>query len=111
MINCSLTLPNTNMHEITPYLVSGLFSASAFIAQAQPQNQSVSSLAIQAGMAGVVMLLLLKFFPMILSAMKAEADANRKVVREIVEAGHAKDAAWQKIIADKKLCSKDNSGD
>ena len=93
-----------------PYLVSGLTAASSFVAQMQPSPGSWHSIAIQAGMAGVVVLLLLKFFPMILSSMRAEADANRAVVREIIESNRTKDLAWQQIINDRTLCPKDKTG-
>ena len=111
MINCSSTLRTINMQDQIPYIIGGLTSASAFTAQVQPDTSGLPALAIQAGMAGVVVLLLLKFFPMILNAMKAEADANRKIVREIVEANHAKDAAWQRIVSENKLCTKNKNGD
>ena len=78
------------------------------VAQVQ-QEWILPSHAIQAGMAGVVVLLLLKFFPMILNAMKVEADANRETIREIVEANQVKDAAWQRIISENKLCIKNNN--
>lgn len=96
------------MTNAIPYLVGGLTTATSAIAQVS--NAGNPSLWIQAGMAGVVVLLLLKFFPMILAHQRAESEANREIVREIVAANQAKDEAWQKIVAEKKLCPKDANG-
>ena len=82
-----------------------------FIAQTAPvQAGSWHSLAIQAGMAGVVVLLLLKFFPMLIAHLEKKDAEHQAVVRDIVRAGHAKDAAWQKIIEDRGVCPKDRRG-
>ena len=99
------------MHNTIPYLVSGLVSASSYISQTTTTTTTLNpSLWIQAGMAGIVVLLLLKFFPMVLTSMKEEAAANRQIIREIVSEGHKKDAAWQEIVADRHLCPKDKQG-
>jgi uncharacterized membrane protein len=63
------------------------------------------------GMAGVVVLLLMKFFPAIIAHLerkdKAHMDhlerkdlAHRKIIHEIVTANTVKDEAWQKIITE-----------
>ena len=98
------------MHNTIPYIVSGLVSVSSYIAQAAPNGGSWHSLAIQAGMAGVVVLLLLKFFPMLIAHLEKKDAEHQTVVREIISANTAKDAAWQRIIEDRGVCPKDRKG-
>jgi predicted regulator of amino acid metabolism with ACT domain len=96
------------MHNTITYTVSGLFSATSFIAQLQPID-NWHSLAIQAGMAGVVVLLLLKFFPMLIKHLEKKDAEHQTIIREIVTANQAKDEAWQRIISEHKLCNKNGN--
>ena len=61
-------------------------------------------------MAGVVVLLLLKFFPMVMSHLERKDKEHQVIIREIVEANTVKDEAWQRIVSEKKLCPKDEHG-
>jgi len=74
------------MTNSLPYIASGFFAFSSFIGQVQPAAGSWHSLAIQAGMAGVVVLLLLKFFPMLIAHLERKDQEHQKIVREIVTA-------------------------
>ena len=96
-------------HSI-PYIVSGLTASVSFLAQAQPAPGSWHSIAIQAGMAGVGVLLLLKFFPMVMQHLERKDKEHQAIIREIVGANQVKDAAWQAIVNEKKLCPKDKHG-
>lgn len=95
------------MTNTIPYIVSGLFSACSFIGQVPPSEGSWHSLAIQAGMAGVVVLLLLKFFPMLIAHLEKKDAEHQAIIREIVASNQLKDEAWQKIVTDRGLCPQD----
>lgn len=94
--------------DTIPYAAGLMTAGSTMLAQVHP-NTGWSSLVIQAGMAGVVVLLLLKFFPMILSHLDKTAQENREIIRDIIQANQNKDKEWQKIISDKGICPKDKN--
>ena len=97
------------MQNTIPYLVGGLTSLTSLIAQAAPSFDN-PSLWIQAGMAGIVVVLLLKFFPLILSHQRSEAEANREIIREIVGSNASTHKEWQRVVSEKKFCPKDQNG-
>lgn len=98
------------MTDGIPYVVSSLIAGTSYISQIQvAQGSSWHSIAIQAGMAGVVVLLLLKFFPMVMSHLERKDKEHQQIIREIVDANKSKDEAWQRIVSEHHKCPKDNS--
>lgn len=94
------------------YLASLAASASTALAQVHQTSggvmESWAQLAIQAGMAGVVVLLLMKFFPMMLDKMEAKDRAHEDTIRHIIESNSKKDEAWQKLVQERVTCPMQN---
>lgn len=98
-----------NLTEAFPYVTGAAVTLAASAAALDV------SIWVQAGMAGVVVLLLLKFFPMILSHMEAKDKRHEQkmdekdlrfeqTIRDIVERNDKKDEAWQQIVQSRGNC-------
>ena len=59
---------------------------------------------VNAGMAGVVMVLLLKFFPMLLKHMEQMSQRHENTIKNIIEANTRKDEAWQELVQARGIC-------
>ena len=79
-------------------------------------------LIVQAGMAGIVVLIVLKHIPELIRAqqrandqhaenLRLEREAFERVMNRIVESNERKDAAWQKLIAQRGHCPVRDGGE
>jgi uncharacterized membrane protein YhiD involved in acid resistance len=84
--------------ESVPYVAGAATALIGVVGQADV------SFWLQAGMAGVVVLLLLKFFPMLMKHLEEKDKRHEETIRNIVERNEKKDEAWQKIVSDRGIC-------
>ncbi len=88
-----------------PETVGALAGFSTILAQIPtPEGGGWLQIVIQAGMAGVVVVLLLKFFPMVMQHLKEKDAAHQQVIREIVESHREEVRQWQQIVQSKGVC-------
>lgn len=88
---------------LNAYIASGAATIATGLSQV-PTNGALETwiaLAIQAGMAGVVVIILFKSFPMLIADMKAQREAHEATITRIVEANTRKDDDWQRIVVEK----------
>lgn len=109
------------MHPMSaePFAWAAGFSASASTLLASIASDVSGSgwlpLVVQAGMAGIVVLIVLKHIPELIRAqqrandqhaenLRLEREAFERVMNRIVESNERKDAAWQHLISQRGHC-------
>lgn len=86
--------------ESIPYVAGATTTMIGVVGQAATDI----SLWLQAGMAGVVVLLLLKFFPGLMNHLEEKDKRHEETIRSIVERNEKKDEAWQQIVQSRGIC-------
>ena len=86
------------MQSVLPYAAGVFTSAASYLSFVQPTDYSIY---LQAGMTGVVIIILLKFFPMILTHMKETNERHEETIRHLVSKHDAQTKDWQRIIQER----------
>jgi hypothetical protein len=93
-----------NYAEAFPY-ITGITVASLGVIGSE------ISIWLSAGMTGVVVLLLLKFFPMLLNHMEDKDKRHEETIKHICEIHDSRNRVWQEIVQTRGICpipEKDN---
>ena len=92
--------------NLIAYITSTSAATATVLANVKPAGvaESWMQLALQAGMAGVVVLLLMKFFPMMMDRMAAQQALHEQTVQRICEIHDVRAKEWQDIIRSRGLC-------
>lgn len=89
------------MCNLLPYFTSLLATAAAVASQ----TNSTFPNWVPVGMTGVVVLLLMKFFPLMLDKMEERNKAHEATIKYIVDRHDEREERWQDIINEKKTLS------
>jgi hypothetical protein len=92
--------------NLIAYITSTSAATATVLANVKPAGvaESWMQLAIQAGMAGVVVLLLMKFFPMMMDRMAAKDRQHEETIKHICQVHDERNRLWQEIIQSKGIC-------
>jgi uncharacterized membrane protein YhiD involved in acid resistance len=98
---------HTQFFETLPYIAGGATTVIAAV------GSTDVTFWLQAGMAGIVVLLLLKVFPFLMDHLEEKDKRHDETILDIVERNERKDAAWQEIVQSRGICpiKEDNHND
>lgn len=103
---------NHHLIDSIPYVSGGAAFATTALASVVPDS---TTMWIQAGVAGLFAIFMLKVIPVLLNhmretserhiaTMKEESDRHEKTIQHLVESNERKDEAWQSIIQSRGVC-------
>lgn len=98
---------NNTLFESIPYVCGATLATTTALAQSSPDMMTVW---IQAGVAGLFALFMLKVIPMLLNHIKDTSERHQATIKHIVAEGHKKDEAWQKLVSDLMLSNENRNG-